>query len=270
MTTDITALIESLPSEYGDDRDVKPENDRDMKPANGREVFRAAYLAERAATEAVSAFRKPEHPLQVALVEEVTEAMRAKLGKKSRGKPDIDKAKKVLDEAAYQEIVDRHSKPATEAYQAAVAHMEACREALYKLAPEAEVKIEEGAWKLLDSRWASTYRTTNSGEQYAQCSAEFVADRCRAFNVPVEVRRVERERDRWHERHDDFEIYAAVAEDLDIVILKHKSDGMTLREWVKRCWARGCQPRVFHPFLDPDFEAKNGLDYFGGEKKVPA
>lgn len=37
------------------------------------------------------------------------------------------------------------------------------------------------------------------------------------------------------------------------------------REFVRFCWSRQAQPRVFNPFLPDDFEQKNRLDYHGNE-----
>jgi hypothetical protein len=45
---------------------------------------------------------------------------------------------------------------------------------------------------------------------------------------------------------------------------------LATRNVVKACWKLGCQPRVFLPTLDPDFEKKNGLDFFGNDVTVSA
>ncbi len=63
----------------------------------------------------------------------------------------------------------------------------------------------------------------------------------------------------------DFNVYANC--DATTCEIVRRKPGLTLRDWVKAQWKRGVNPRVISPFLSPDYEAKNGLDYFGGELK---
>lgn len=55
-------------------------------------------------------------------------------------------------------------------------------------------------------------------------------------------------------------------EDLDPFIIEHTSYGYEeLVETVRKCWARGVNPRVYFPFLPHGYEAQHGLDYFGNK-----
>lgn len=58
--------------------------------------------------------------------------------------------------------------------------------------------------------------------------------------------------------------------DRNEVIGRGLSRSVSIRDAVKACWKLGCQPRVFWPFLDPDFEKKNGLDFYGNDVTVSA
>jgi hypothetical protein len=60
-------------------------------------------------------------------------------------------------------------------------------------------------------------------------------------------------------------IYAFVADPVDVEIIK--MNPLPRKEWVRRCWKKGVNPRVFNPYLPHGFEEANGLDYFGNEVK---
>jgi len=51
-------------------------------------------------------------------------------------------------------------------------------------------------------------------------------------------------------------------EDLDVELIRHRS-GLTLREFVKGCWRRGLNPRVYNPFLPHGLEERLGVTYQG-------
>lgn len=60
-------------------------------------------------------------------------------------------------------------------------------------------------------------------------------------------------------------VYAFVTHPVDIEIIK--MNPLPLKEWVRRCWKKGVNPRVYNPYLPHGFEEANGLDYFGNEVK---
>jgi hypothetical protein len=57
-------------------------------------------------------------------------------------------------------------------------------------------------------------------------------------------------------------VQAKVAEPLDVEIVKAVGT-WTLREWVRRCWKIGSNPRVYNPFLPHGFEEREGISYHG-------
>ncbi len=100
----------------------------------------------------------------------------------------------------------------------------------------AEARTE---WLLFQSVWTSTYSTQGYG--------------CTTY---TEV--------------SSFDVYVKVANKRDVELLKHKPEE-SLREWVRKCWARGSNPRVSAPFLPHGYEESQGLDFFGNDlRKNPA
>lgn len=66
-----------------------------------------------------------------------------------------------------------------------------------------------------------------------------------------------------------FAIQAAVPKELLRDLETSESlERLPVRDFVKFCWKRGCQPRVFFPFLPVGYEEKAGLDYFGNELEI--
>ena len=62
---------------------------------------------------------------------------------------------------------------------------------------------------------------------------------------------------------DDVVLAAVrVADAVDAEILR-RCPPPTLREQVRRSWARGVNPRVFNPFLPHGYEEQVGIDFFG-------
>jgi hypothetical protein len=57
---------------------------------------------------------------------------------------------------------------------------------------------------------------------------------------------------------------------LDTAVLKCKADyrGMPMREYIRRIWAHGLNPRVYNPFLPHGLEDKMGIDMMGNDHKT--
>lgn len=109
------------------------------------------------------------------------------------------------------------------------------------------------------------YNSQTNRHAYAKGSALMLLDvaelagvkgRVEEYSAPVSERYVS----------TGWRVLVEVAEDLDLLILA-KMPGPPLREQVRRCWARGVNPRVYNPFLPHGYEERVGLDYFGGEVK---
>lgn len=119
----------------------------------------------------------------------------------------------------------------------------------------------------------STYRSVMSEHRYASAAAEREAAHYRRLGLDAVVR--EREICRGYSAGvfgrgsyvvSDYEVWVGVDEvGLEVA---RRLPGETLREWVKACWAAGVNPRVYDPFLDPDFEERAGLDYQGRDRVV--
>lgn len=62
-----------------------------------------------------------------------------------------------------------------------------------------------------------------------------------------------------------FEILVNV-ETLDGWTILKKKPGPSLAEWLRRCWKRGVNPRVYSPFLPHGLEEKLGIDFQGNYK----
>lgn len=150
---------------------------------------------------------------------------------------------------------------------------DACQEELACIADRLDVP--KGArWIRIGAADESTYSSQGYGAaKYAQSAAEEIADKARLYGLEVEIRKVEAFR--WEERHwrgwsqgtrisYRYEVHARTTP-TGAEILAYKQ-GPTLRERVRACWARKVNPRVTMWWLDPDFEEREGLDFFGGEK----
>lgn len=124
-------------------------------------------------------------------------------------------------------------------------------------------------WVLIG--WAGSYNSQPNRTAYEKASAEMLADTARSLGLPVEVVRVSKYteglsqyyRSAGRESAGQWGAFVQVASPMDLEILKRKSPS-TLVEQVRLCWKRGCNPRVFNPYLPHGFEERHGLDYFGG------
>lgn len=126
-------------------------------------------------------------------------------------------------------------------------------------------------------RWTEVSSTSYNSQGYGACKyakdhAQQDADKAVYHGVEAEVREENpHTTKRWGVRHATYVVYVKTTPD-GLTLLGYKS-GVPLVEWVRMCWARHTNPRVYNPFLPSDFEDKHGLDYFGGYKdaaKKPA
>jgi hypothetical protein len=185
-----------------------------------------------------------------------------------------EKVRAALGEAIYDALVKPHLERHSAACEAHFARKKALEEALAKITKETE--LPDGERRAVKENWTkchtvsdSDYRSQGwSAAKYARESAQGYADDLQANGIPSEVRRVERKIDGCREPLVDFEVWAACSE--VGCVWAHYRPGQTLREWVRSCWKRGVNPRVYNPFLPVGYEEKAGLDYFGGEKAKQA
>lgn len=137
---------------------------------------------------------------------------------------------------------------------------------LQRLAQEIE-PLSGDTWRTIETISGSSYRTQGFGaNKYAEASAEQTADHYRHQGLDARVVCIKRphpETVPWHYVHtNDYRIEVR-AEEVDIEIAKRRP-GPTLKEWIRLCWKRGVNPRVYNPWLPYGIEKKLGLDYFGG------
>jgi hypothetical protein len=119
-------------------------------------------------------------------------------------------------------------------------------------------------WSVVATASSSTYSSQGfEAAKYAERSVLAVADKLNRYGIASHLQKVEKsDTGRWNCPQAEFVLWAA----LDPAGLRVFSllPGLPLKETVRRCWLRGVNPRVYNPFLPHEFEAQNGLDYFGG------
>jgi hypothetical protein len=141
----------------------------------------------------------------------------------------------------------------------------------------------------LQTETATLYRTTSTDEfrsqtdsyGYARRTAEMTAaeiEGCRAEVWPAlhywshsrdANGRVQPLRDSYSGSRygiDEFRVMA-YTDQTGVEIIKRRP-GVTLREWVRRCWKKGINPRVLNPYLPAGYEEKHGLDYWGNDLRA--
>ena len=110
------------------------------------------------------------------------------------------------------------------------------------------------------------YSTQGYGAcKYARDNAEREADKARLHGLGAEVHELSSKYypGIYGGQHASYGVLIDTTP-LGYEILKRKPE-LPLREYVRRCWKRGVNPRVMMPFLPHGYEEQVGLDYFGGE-----
>lgn len=107
--------------------------------------------------------------------------------------------------------------------------------------------------------------------KYARESIQMEADEAIANGLIAEVRETRRER--YSDGYGggervDYGLFVNTTK-LGWEMTKRKP-AVSLRDWIKSCWKRGVNPRVFNPFLPHGIEEKLGVSYFGDDIKAPA
>lgn len=193
--------------------------------------------------------------MQEKMNEEVIQAARMI---KPKGAMSFAKARTLLSDS-YIPIKERYEREVdawVEEWQATKKrHKDILKDLATRVPPQPGLREE-----LFESVWVSTYSTQgpSGASRYAAGRAEIIAEEVREYGIQSEVRRTVA-------MGDSYEVIVMVAEELDIQILRYAPAKLTLKEWVRRCWAKGVNPRVYNPWLPHGFEEKAGLDYFGGE-----
>jgi len=138
---------------------------------------------------------------------------------------------------------------------------------LRELAEGIDLESAEGEPRLCEEVWVGTYYSTGRGEYYARANAQGYLEHARSYRVQGELRQKY-----WEEGGPKYygvrswQVWLQVSE-VGVEVLKRKQ-GQTVREFVRRCWAKGVNPRVYYPGLRPGYEEQVGLDYFGHDLKL--
>lgn len=193
-------------------------------------------------------------PWQASLWREEYQKLRPgeKLPKKENGKFHNEVHR--INEKRWEEMTAEFKALAESFVQEWLKVKDALDEELNRVAKLIEVKAG-GTEYLYKSYYYGTYSSSDGGSgKYAQCQAKLTLAELEPFKVEARI----------EEKARESLVWVKVAEALDAEILR-RSAYLSMRDWVRLCWKFGCQPRVFNPYLPHDFEAKNGLDYFGNE-----
>ena len=102
-----------------------------------------------------------------------------------------------------------------------------------------------------------------SPHTYSRAYAESKADYARHYGVEVEVRLFQDEYlpGKFSEKYGVWMKTTPMGWE----ILKRRA-GVGMKEWLRLCWKRGANPRVFNPFLPHGLEEKWGITYQGEYK----
>lgn len=128
-------------------------------------------------------------------------------------------------------------------------------------------------WLPVRTVFGSSYHTQGFGANaYARGAAQNYALNFEVQGLETQVVEIERPRPKFPPRFyvhtSDWEVQVK-ATHTDVEIAKRKP-ALSLREWVKACWAKQLNPRVFDPFLPYDLERKLGIDYQGRDVEATA
>lgn len=178
---------------------------------------------------------------------------------------------KILGEKQAGKIQERWSKRSNERLVNRRLTIKRLETYLWEIAEH--IKVKSGDVKVLfGRRSSSTYNSQGFGAiSYAKGAAESLADTPRHNDIPVEIEQENRKPSRSFGyssiSHANFKIWVFVASDQDGRILHYKA-GPSFREWIRMCWKRGTNPRVYNPWLPHGIEEKLGIDYQGNDLRA--
>jgi len=116
--------------------------------------------------------------------------------------------------------------------------------------------------------YSGSYASQGYGcEKYTREAAEHQAERARFNGFKAELRKVGTPfRDKWGITYQDWGVFVDCST-AGWELLKRRP-AQSLKDWMKACWGRGVNPRVYNPFLPYGIEEKLGIDYFGHDLSV--
>lgn len=141
-------------------------------------------------------------------------------------------------------------------------------EALLKARAKSVVRPEPGPWRVWKTVDSGCWRSQTDPINYARGEAENLADVPRKYSLEVQVRLTE-EHDgggRWSVPHGTF-VVEVQGDEATVAALGYVP-APSLKEWLAACWRRGCNPRVYNPWLPHGLEERLGVDYFGNVREA--
>lgn len=138
-------------------------------------------------------------------------------------------------------------------------------EAALAEAAKVEMPAFQPELRLVHVCHASTWRSQGLGvDRYTRNAAQAYVDKATHYGLRAEVRPVGEASVCGHGiRHQDYGVFADVDE-TGWALVDYKPE-VPLRDWLKGCWKRGVNPRVYNPFLPHGLEEKLGIDFHGGD-----
>lgn len=227
---------------------AREEFERRMREAA---TFEEIFNAQKTAKETFWTVTTKEY--EAAVTRKLEAIFKARFPKKKK----IDLAA-VKDDEEYIAVLTHAKLEAKGILDAFNAQQKAWDEELLTLAETTEIPITE-EMTLVDSVHAH-YPNQTSPHTYSRALAEAKADYARKYGIEVEVKFY---RDEYlpGKFSDKYEVYMKTTP-MGWEILQRRP-GVGIVEWVRLCWKRGANPRVFQPFLPHGFEEKHGITYQG-------
>lgn len=244
---------------------------RPKKHPRYRAKFRAAFHEHSALTKEYLSFGGHDHPLYRELARELQRAIREKRSKQSivfsgaspYVKWDFAKAKKILGEKTYQRIVTPFRDRADRLSKKNRREFKKIEGLLYKLAPLVPIYQSFTETKLIRLFSASTYSTQPASVNYARQRCEIEYEYLTS-QLKVPLNRIQANRGFGVE----FQLVGCLLEELDVKAIRYAYPGPDMVTFVRSCWQKGVNPRVFNPFIPYGFEERHGFDYYGRELKA--
>jgi len=192
-------------------------------------------------------------------LESLTEQAKAFIEARTKGKRALTESDMDIEGLSLRELHSQN-RSAQKQNEAAIKEL---AESLTPLAGTCEVQWTE--------HWPYQWDSTCDGLTYARGAAEM--DRDRATLAGIESIVVEvcywPTQHKSHRTADQVHVWVQVQDpEIDLEILNN-SPRPTLVQQVQMSWKRGCNPRVYNPFLPHGFEAKHGISMLGDNSVPP-
>lgn len=172
----------------------------------------------------------------------------------ARSGPECPKVQRVVGEPESALIFSLVSNRYQRAYKLALQRQRSAKRAAFEAAQGYTVR--PGAdWYTVKTSHSYTYNSQGYGAaKYARGACEVRAAELESLGITARV--VETEpRNAWA-----TEVQTASA--TDAAAAERRSPSTV--DFVRLCWGKGVNPRVYWPFLPHGFEERHGLDFFGG------